>query len=241
MERSLTDAQIELYSRQILLREVGGIGQKKLLASSVFLAGSGATFEVVASYIAGAGVGRIDLLNRGHEGDAARSARDAAVDVSRPRAVPALAPFDERSPDAFLQLRSSPPARLDEYDVVVIDACDVSFVASVSGAPSIGAIQVEHDASGSITLLLLPALTGGCVCCVRAADAPERASSGHEERGARGDEELAGAVVALAVCRWIATSADDDEPIALRLDPGAPTWETVEVAFAGACARGCRS
>jgi hypothetical protein len=55
------------------------------------------------------------------------------------------------------------------------------------------------------------------------------------------DEELAGALAALAVCRWIATSTVDDQAQGLRLAPGAPTWEPVQIAFAVACARGCRS
>ena len=47
---SLTDAQIERYSRQILLPEIGGRGQARLLAAHVVLAGAGeaATAAVVA-------------------------------------------------------------------------------------------------------------------------------------------------------------------------------------------------
>ena len=41
MDRSLSDAQIEYYSRQILLRELGGVGQKRFLDGVCLLAGGG--------------------------------------------------------------------------------------------------------------------------------------------------------------------------------------------------------
>ncbi len=56
---SLNDIQIERYSRQILLPEVGGKGQEKLLASKVLIIGAGGLGSPVASYLAGAGVGTL--------------------------------------------------------------------------------------------------------------------------------------------------------------------------------------
>jgi len=57
----LTDPQIERYSRQILLREVGGEGQEKILAARVLVAGEGPVLPVAALYLAAAGVGTIGL------------------------------------------------------------------------------------------------------------------------------------------------------------------------------------
>lgn len=58
----LTEAQIERYSRHILLPSVGGAGQRRLLASAVLLAvgreDAGAA-AVAAVYLAAAGVGRL--------------------------------------------------------------------------------------------------------------------------------------------------------------------------------------
>lgn len=56
----LDDAQIERYSRQIILPEVGGRGQERLLQSHVALIGSGPLGRLIATYLAGAGVGRLD-------------------------------------------------------------------------------------------------------------------------------------------------------------------------------------
>lgn len=58
----LTDAQIERYSRQIILPEVGGRGQETLLQSAVALVGIGEVGRIAAWYLAGAGIGRLDVF-----------------------------------------------------------------------------------------------------------------------------------------------------------------------------------
>ena len=57
----LSDAQIERYARHILLREVGGRGQARLLAGALRVTGCGRAAEEAAGYLAAAGVGRIGL------------------------------------------------------------------------------------------------------------------------------------------------------------------------------------
>ncbi len=56
----LDDVQIERYSRQIILPEVGGRGQERLLQSRVVLVGADRLGQLVALYLTGAGVGRLD-------------------------------------------------------------------------------------------------------------------------------------------------------------------------------------
>lgn len=55
--------QIERYSRQIILPEVGGAGQKKLLKAKVLIIGCGGLGSPCAYYLAGAGVGKIGLVD----------------------------------------------------------------------------------------------------------------------------------------------------------------------------------
>jgi adenylyltransferase/sulfurtransferase len=57
----LTDAQIERYSRQIILPEVGSRGQERLLAASVAVAGNGTAARTAALYLAAAGIGRLGV------------------------------------------------------------------------------------------------------------------------------------------------------------------------------------
>ena len=58
-----TDAQIERYSRHIILKEVGGKGQKRLLDGKVLIIGAGGLGSPVALYLAAAGVGVIGIAD----------------------------------------------------------------------------------------------------------------------------------------------------------------------------------
>ena len=53
----------ERYSRQILLSEIGEGGQAKLTNSQVAVVGCGGLGAIAASYLAGAGVGKIILVD----------------------------------------------------------------------------------------------------------------------------------------------------------------------------------
>src|SRR5919198_568415 len=55
-EMALREDQIVRYSRQILLREIGGRGQEQLLATSVIAGSGGAAIGTAAAYLAASGV-----------------------------------------------------------------------------------------------------------------------------------------------------------------------------------------
>jgi molybdopterin/thiamine biosynthesis adenylyltransferase/rhodanese-related sulfurtransferase len=59
----LTPAQLDRYSRHILLPEIGEKGQEKLLKSRVLLLGAGGLGSPSALYLAAAGVGTIGLID----------------------------------------------------------------------------------------------------------------------------------------------------------------------------------
>jgi len=59
----LRDDQIERYSRQIILPNVGGKGQEKLLNAKVLIIGAGGLGSPAALYLASAGVGRIGIVD----------------------------------------------------------------------------------------------------------------------------------------------------------------------------------
>lgn len=59
----LTKDQISRYSRQIILKEIGGTGQKKLMESVVSLVGLGALGSPVAYYLVAAGIGKLKIVD----------------------------------------------------------------------------------------------------------------------------------------------------------------------------------
>lgn len=59
----LNEQQIERYSRHIILEEIGGTGQEKLLASKVLIIGAGGLGSPAGLYLAAAGVGAIGIVD----------------------------------------------------------------------------------------------------------------------------------------------------------------------------------
>jgi len=60
---NLTESQIERYSRHIILKEIGGEGQKKILNARVVIIGAGGLGSPSAYYLAAAGVGKIGIVD----------------------------------------------------------------------------------------------------------------------------------------------------------------------------------
>lgn len=58
---ALTEAQIRRYARHVLLPDVGGVGQQRLLDATVTLDVTSPAAAVTATYLAAAGVGALAL------------------------------------------------------------------------------------------------------------------------------------------------------------------------------------
>ncbi|MCK4847065.1 MAG: molybdopterin-synthase adenylyltransferase MoeB [Deltaproteobacteria bacterium] len=61
-----TEEQIERYSRHIILPEVGGKGQEKLLNAKVFVLGAGGLGSPALMYLAAAGIGTLGIADGDH-------------------------------------------------------------------------------------------------------------------------------------------------------------------------------
>ena len=59
-----TKKQIDRYSRQIILKKIGTIGQKKLLKSSVLIVGAGGLGSPIAIYLTALGIGKIGIIDK---------------------------------------------------------------------------------------------------------------------------------------------------------------------------------
>ncbi len=59
-----TKKQIERYSRQVILKKIGIVGQKKLFKSSVLIVGAGGLGSPIAIYLAALGIGKIGIIDK---------------------------------------------------------------------------------------------------------------------------------------------------------------------------------
>lgn len=126
----LTEAEIQRYSRHILLPEVGGVGQIRLRQASVLVIGAGGLGSPVACYLAAAGVGRIGLVDddRVELSNLQRQILHTTERVgvlkveSAARALTALNPEVVVEPRALRLTESNARALVSRYDLV----CDGS-------------------------------------------------------------------------------------------------------------------
>jgi adenylyltransferase/sulfurtransferase len=98
---AFTEEQIERYSRQIILPEVGGVGQRKLLAARVLVIGAGGLGSPVGLYLAAAGVGRIGIVDsdRVDLSNLQRQILHATRDLGREKCTSAKQTMESINPD----------------------------------------------------------------------------------------------------------------------------------------------
>jgi len=123
----LTEEQLERYSRQIILEEVGVAGQRKLLEGRVLVVGAGGLGSPAALYLAAAGVGTLGIVD-GDRVDLTNLQRQVlhfTHDVGRPKTQSARRTLEDVNPDVqvvpYQTVLTSQNALdiLSQYDVVV--------------------------------------------------------------------------------------------------------------------------
>lgn len=97
----LTDQQLERYARHIVLREVGGLGQRKLLAARVLVLGAGGLGAPALLYLAAAGVGHIGIADddRVALSNLQRQVIHRTGDIGRPKTASARDAIAALNPD----------------------------------------------------------------------------------------------------------------------------------------------
>jgi molybdopterin-synthase adenylyltransferase len=60
-----TDEELELYARQIVLPQLGGVGQRRLKSSKVAIIGAGGIGSAAIPSLAGAGIGSMTIIDDG--------------------------------------------------------------------------------------------------------------------------------------------------------------------------------
>jgi len=124
---NLTDEQIDRYSRQIILPNVGGKGQEKLLNAKVLIIGAGGLGSPCTLYLASAGIGKIGIVDsdKVELNNLQRQILHSTEDVGRPKVDSARDRLNGINQDVEIipyNLRLTSENILDiikDYDIIV--------------------------------------------------------------------------------------------------------------------------
>ncbi|MAN63881.1 MAG: adenylyltransferase [Parvibaculum sp.] len=128
---ALNDDQLERYARHIVLKEIGGPGQQKLMQSKVLVVGAGGLGSPLLLYLAAAGVGTIGIVDDDHVSlsNLQRQVVHGTEDVGRAKVESAADAIARINPDVSVitheaRLNATNAATLiGQYDLVA-DGCD---------------------------------------------------------------------------------------------------------------------
>lgn len=128
---SLTDEQLDRYARHIVLKEIGGAGQQKLLGATVVLIGAGGIGSPAIQYLAAAGIGRLRVIDDDvvDLSNLQRQTLFGTADIGRPKAEVAAERVAAMNPDAVVEPVT---VRIDADTAddllagadVILDGCD---------------------------------------------------------------------------------------------------------------------
>jgi molybdopterin-synthase adenylyltransferase len=98
---NLTDQQLDRYARHIVLRDVGGRGQKKLLNAKVLIVGAGGLGSPMLLYLAAAGVGTIGIIDddRVDLSNLQRQIAHETADINQAKVKSAQTSIERLNPD----------------------------------------------------------------------------------------------------------------------------------------------
>ena len=223
---SFTPAQLDRYSRHLMLSEVGEKGQAKLLNSRVLLLGAGGLGAPAALYLAAAGVGTLGLVDADVV-DASTLQRQIIHATSRlgvPKVDSAETMLVDLNPDVKVikyreRLLSDNVERIlsDKWDVIV-DGCD-NFPTRylVNDASIFHKIPVVHGSifrfEGQVTTFM--PFEGPCYRCLYPEPPPPHLAPSCAEAGVLGI--LPGLVGILQATEAIKLILGQGEPLVGRL------------------------
>ncbi|MEJ7925387.1 HesA/MoeB/ThiF family protein [Sphingobium sp. AN641] len=145
---TLTDAQLERYARHIVLKEVGGAGQARLLSADVVVIGAGGIGSPAILYLAAAGVGTIRVIDDDSVAlsNLQRQVLFGTDDIGQPKAEAAMAAIACLNPDVKLipinqRIAADNAALMLREADVVLDGSD-SFATRLAVADAAHALRI---------------------------------------------------------------------------------------------------
>ncbi len=126
-----TNKKIERYSRQIILKKIGVVGQKKLLKSSVLIVGAGGLGSPIAIYLAASGVGKIGIIDKDKVeiSNLTRQIIFSLKDIKKSKSTVAIKKLKKINPDIKLKsfnekLTSKNIDRITKDFSIIVDGSD---------------------------------------------------------------------------------------------------------------------
>jgi molybdopterin/thiamine biosynthesis adenylyltransferase len=174
---AFSEAELSRYARHILLREIGGPGQKRLKAAKVLVVGAGGLGSPALLYLAGAGVGVIGVIDADvvESTNLQRQVIHTEARIGMPKvfsaelAIKALNPFIEVRPYNRAFDEANAAGLVAEYDLVLDGTDDfatrylVNRACVAAGKPLISGALTQWEGQVS---LFDPAKGGPCYACV---------------------------------------------------------------------------
>ncbi|HKN94542.1 MAG TPA: HesA/MoeB/ThiF family protein [Thermoleophilaceae bacterium] len=202
---TLTDADLERYSRQLVLPEWSGAAQARLKSASAVVVGAGALGSPVLSYLAGAGVGRLGVVDDGEVelSNLPRQPLHFTPDVEVNKAVSATSKLQLMNPTIMIETF---PARIEEFNAeailagadVVVDCSDTFATRYVvnDACCALGTPLVEGGVLGfdGLVMAIKPG-ESACYRCAFPTEPPEGSVPSCREAGVLGP--VAGVVGAM--------------------------------------------
>lgn len=222
----LTEEQIYRYSRHILLPEVGGAGQEKLLKAKVFCLGVGGLGSPIALYLVAAGVGTIGIADSDTVdiSNLHRQVLHYTEDIGKPKTESAGEKLEKLNPDVNIVLHEGQVTKdniremIRGYDIVVDgsdnfptrylmnDACYFEKKTLVSGA----IFQFEGQVA-----VFKPHAGGACYRCLYPELPPKGLVPSCQEAGILG--AAAGAIGTMQALETLKQILEIGEPLTDRL------------------------
>ncbi len=177
MALPLTDDQLERYARHILLREIGGTGQRKLLDAKVLVVGAGGLGAPALMYLAAAGVGTIGVVDDDivSLSNLQRQVIFATDEVGAPKGDMAQRRLNAINPDVAVTVHQVRLTEANAKDLIapydlVLDGCDnfetrfaVNDACLALGKPLVSAAIGEFD--GQLAVFRPDRKTQPCYRC----------------------------------------------------------------------------
>jgi molybdopterin/thiamine biosynthesis adenylyltransferase len=169
---SLSEDEVERYSRQLVLPEWSEAAQLALREASVLVVGAGALGSPVAAYLAGAGIGRLGIVDHDdvEVSNLHRQTLHFTPDVGVPKAHSAAAKLRFLNPEVVVDPYQAPfSAPMVEGADVVVD-CSDSFATRYEVNAACCAARVPLVEGGVVGLSgLVMAMRPGQSACYRCA------------------------------------------------------------------------